>query len=120
MTRVLEERVAVDGRKQYLVSWADGHEDSWVSKDDVSPSLLQDYAEGMEVSPVKAVVDMVQVRICLQTLATSLSLPPFHSRAQPCHGQGSLGSGRSLIHEAPQQHRQAPQPSHLKELHVQG
>eukprot|EP00199_Chlamydomonas_sp_CCMP681_P002019 CAMPEP_0119102154 /NCGR_PEP_ID=MMETSP1180-20130426/1002_1 /TAXON_ID=3052 ORGANISM="Chlamydomonas cf sp, Strain CCMP681" /NCGR_SAMPLE_ID=MMETSP1180 /ASSEMBLY_ACC=CAM_ASM_000741 /LENGTH=346 /DNA_ID=CAMNT_0007086393 /DNA_START=181 /DNA_END=1221 /DNA_ORIENTATION=- len=58
---VLQERRGFDGSRQVLVSWTDGHEDSWVADQDVSASLLQDYEEGMEFSPVQQVLDMVQV-----------------------------------------------------------
>jgi hypothetical protein len=60
---VLAERPASDGvsGKEYLVSWADGREDSWVLERDVSQSLLEDYRAGLESAAAEAILDMVQV-----------------------------------------------------------
>lgn len=55
--QILAAKEAADGTRDFLVSWSDGSEPSWVGQRYVADDVIQDYDEGLEYADAEEVLE---------------------------------------------------------------
>lgn len=56
--KVVEARTATNGKKEYLVQWMDGSEDSWVKQADMAKDVIEDFEAGLEYAAAESLTKM--------------------------------------------------------------
>lgn len=56
--KVLEARTLANGKKEFLVQWMDGSEDSWVKQSDMAKDVIDDFEAGLEYAAAECLTKM--------------------------------------------------------------